>query len=348
MAKVTVLNKNEVAALLDMPGVINAVEQAYAFKQSGLAELFPLVCHVFEECAGEMDIKSGSVDGAGIFGLKLVSAFARNAEKGLPKMMGTILVFDRETGVLKSIMDGSHITNMRTGAAGAVGCKTLARPDSQTLLMVGAGMQAYTLVAASLEVMQHIKRVLVYDPLSMETAKGFCRMFPDRLKNGFFSRYDAKYGDTLRSKAEVSIDPVEDIEQACQQADVILTATPSRQAIIMDGWVRPGTHLSCIGADMEGKQEIDEKLLARARVFADDRVQVIKVGECQKAVKQGILPPENIHEIGDVILGKIAGRQSDTQVTLLDSTGIGLQDLIVAALITDRAQKHGMGMVVEI
>ncbi len=348
MAVVTVLRKDEIETLLDMQSVITAIEQAYAYKQSGKAELFPLVCHIFPEDSGEMDIKSGSVDGAGIFGMKLVSAFAHNPEKNLPKLMGTIVVFDRKTGVLKSIMDGALITNMRTGAAGAVGCKTLARKNSETVLMVGAGAQAYTLIAATLEAMEQIKRVLVYDPLSLENAKDFCRIFPEKVEKSAFSQYDPNCAALLRSRSAIHIEPVEYIEQACRQADIILTATPSHEGIILADWVRPGTHLSCIGADMAGKQEVEEKLLAQARVFADDRVQVVEVGECQKATRQGILLPENIHEIGDAILGKVDGRQSDTQVTLFDSTGIGLQDLIVAALVTERAQEMGLGTIVEI
>ena len=123
MNQFTIINQEEIASVLDMDTVIQSVEKAYSYKCQGLAQLFPIVCHSFVDGASEFDIKSGSMDGAGIFGMKLVSAFAGNSELGLPRLTGTILIFDRETGMLKSMMDGGLITNMRTGAAGAVGCK---------------------------------------------------------------------------------------------------------------------------------------------------------------------------------------------------------------------------------
>lgn len=349
MAKVSILSKSEITSVLDMKSAVQAVGQAYAFKQSGKAELFPLVCHCFEEGEAELDIKSGTVDGAGIFGMKLVSAFKHNSEIGLPRLMGTILVFDRETGVLKSIMDGGHITNVRTGAAGAVGCQTLARPESETLLMVGTGVQGSNQIAAALEVMSNLKQILVYNPHSFEKAQRFCAELPDKLEKNYFSLYgEDAHGKLLRARANIPFIPVQDLQEACGQADIILTATPSRKALIMADWVKPGTHLSCVGSDMEGKQELEEALLAKARVFCDDRRQVIAVGECEKAVKQGLLKPEDICEIGDVLIGKMPGRQSADDITIFDSTGIGLQDLIVAALVTERAQENGLGVTVEI
>ena len=114
MNQFTILNKQEIQSILTMDMVIEAVEQAYSYKCSNLAELFPIVCHSFEDGVSEFDIKSGSMDGAGIFGMKLVSAFAGNSDLGLPRLTGTILIFDRKTGMLKSLMYGCLITNMRT------------------------------------------------------------------------------------------------------------------------------------------------------------------------------------------------------------------------------------------
>ena len=137
--------------------------------------------------------------------------------------------------------------------------------------------------------------------------------------------------------------PTDDLEGAVRRADVILTATPSRAALIRDEWVKPGTHLSCIGSDMEGKQELEETLLSRSRVFCDDRNQVVAVGECEKAVKQGLLAPDRITELGEVILGREAGRQTLEEITVFDSTGIGLQDLMVASSVTDLVSARQLG-----
>lgn len=326
MQEFLLINQEEISSILDMETVIAAVEKAYALKVSGQAELFPIVCHEFKDEDSEFDIKSGSMDGAGVFGMKLVSAFYENDAYGLPRLMGTILVFDRKTGQLKSMMDGTLITNMRTGAAGGVGAKYLARPDSETVLLLGTGAQGMPLLRATLQVMKHIKRIIVANVHTSGKASEFA-------KNAA-----AEFGMEVEA-----VETLADLERAVRSSDIILTATPSKEAIIQADWVKPGTHLSCIGSDMEGKQELDVDLTAKAKAFADDLNQVISVGECEKAVKQRLLKPENITEIGQVILGNAPGRENDEEITIFDSTGIGLQDLMTAAMIADKAKEKNIG-----
>lgn len=326
MQEFIILNQEEVGALLNMKDVINAVEDAYRYKCSGRGELFPLVCHEFKEGMVEFDIKSSSADGAGVFGMKLVSFFPENSTLKLPRLTGTILLFDRKTGFLRSMMDGSLITNMRTGAAGGAGCRFLARPDSESLLLVGTGAQGPVLLEAALSVMENISRVMVYNAHSFERADCFAEQMREK--------------PWMNCEVEAS----DNLEKACSEADIILTATPCRNGLIESGWVRPGTHLSCIGSDMEGKQELAEALLERSRVFCDDLAQVIEVGECEKAVKKKILLPSEITELGDVILGKAEGRKTDEDITIFDSTGIGLQDLLVASALTKLAEEKGTGI----
>lgn len=326
MNEFTILNKEEIQSVIRMDSVISAVEKAYAYKCDDKAALFPIVTHSFEDGVSEFDIKSGSMDGAGIFGMKIVSAFEGNDKYNLPRLTGTILIFDRETGMLKSMMDGGLITNMRTGAAGAVGCKYLARPESEVLLLVGTGAQGPVLLDATLRVMKNIKKILVCNPRSPHKVEGFIADVREKLQ------------------LKVHMEAVTDLEAAAGMADIILTAVPSRQAVIKTDWIRPGTHLSCIGSDMEGKQELEESLLARSKVFCDDLTQVVSVGECEKAVKQGILKRDDITEIGDVILGRASGRDSNEQITIFDSTGIGLQDLMTASEITDAADRMKLGI----
>ena len=330
MQEFILLNQDDVRSVIDMDLVLSAVEKAYCLKCDHQAELFPLVCHTFEEGQAEFDIKSGSADGAGVFGMKLVSFFLANSHKGLPRLTGTILIFDRTTGMLKGIMDGGCITNMRTGAAGGTGCKALARPESETLLLVGTGAQGAPLLEATLTVMKNIRRILVYNAHSFERAKVFA--------------------EAVRARPGITCTAVaaDGLEAACKESDIILTATPCRDGLIQTDWIRPGTHLSCIGSDMEGKQELEISLLGKARVFCDDLAQVVAVGECEKAVKQGILLPSSITEIGDVLLGKAPGRQSDEEITIFDSTGIGLQDLMVATVLIDAAKKKGIGTVMKL
>jgi len=326
-----ILSGEDIASVLNMRSVLTAVEQAYAYKCEGKAQLFPLICHTFDGGDAELDIKSGRVDGAGVFGVKLVSYFPGNPKLGIPALMGTILIFERATGVLKAVMDGTRITNMRTGAAGAVGVKYLARSESENLLMVGAGTQAINLVMATLEVMEGIRSVTVCDPLSFEQARRFADSIRGRMESEYTSLYlGTPHYEVMMERLDIEYAPTADLKSACESADIILTATPSRAPLVMADWIKPGTHLSCIGADMEGKQEIDERLIARARVFVDDIDQAVSVGECEKAYKQGILRREQITEIGQVILGVAPGRCGRDDVTVFDSTGIAIQDLMTA------------------
>ena len=137
---------------------------------------------------------------------------------------------------------------------------------------------------------------------------------------------------------------VESLPSALQQADIVITITPSRKPIIESAWVRPGTHLSCMGADMAGKQETEAELLPRCRVYADDITQSMEIGECEQAVSRGLLTREAYcGEIGQVIAGIKPGRQSGQDITLFDSTGIALQDLSTASALLQLAKRRGVG-----
>ena len=345
MFNMLALSHEDTEKLLDMETVIEKVETAYKLKHEKNAALWPMIFHEFEEGVADMDIKSGHLMGADIFGLKLVSWYGPNAEKGLPQLVGTVMVFDGSTGAPKAILSAEHVTCMRTGAAGAVGAKYLARKDSKTLMMVGTGNQAAFQIAATLMVMPSIEKVLLYNPISKDEAKAFESKIADRLNNEFLSHYSdpAKVAE-LKKKFDVQFEVVEDAEKATAQSDIIITVTPSRKAMIQKEWVKPGTHFSCVGADMSGKQEIDENLFAIGRVFTDDITQSTNVGEAETAVKKGIITAENIvSEIGAVIKGDVEGRQSDDQITIYDSTGIALQDLITADYAIKKATEMGLG-----
>lgn len=142
---------------------------------------------------------------------------------------------------------------------------------------------------------------------------------------------------------DVAYEASGNVAAACSKADIIITATSAREAVIQSEWVKPGTHLSCMGADMPVKQEIDEKLVARASLFADDIEQVTTVGECKIAWRKHLIEKSDITEIGQVISGIHPGRTSEKEITLFDSTGIAIQDLITAKAVIDIAGKKGLG-----
>lgn len=338
MFELKVLSREVTEKVLRMPDVIETVEEVYRLKAQKDTEVFPLVFHEFEPGAADMDIKSGWLKGSDIFGLKVVSWFGENIKKDLPALIGTILVMDAKTGVPMGILDGSHITGIRTGAAGAIGARLLARSDAKNLLVVGAGHVATFQIAAMLTLFDGLEKVRIYDGLSQENAERFAASMPQVLKDSFGI-----------DPGRTAFDAVTDLAGDTADSDVIITVTPSKQPIIMKEWVKPGTHFSCIGSDMSGKEEIDPRIFADARVFTDDTPQCISVGEIEIPVKQGILRPEDIAgEIGEILTGQTIGRENDTQITVFDATGTALLDLLTAKLALAKAEEMGLGETVNL
>lgn len=344
-----VLNQEAVEQSLDMRSCLDVVERAYRLKSEGEATLFPMIFHEFNPGVADMDIKSGQLTGANIFGLKLVSWFGENPSKQLPALVGTVMVLDSRTGVPLGIMSGEAITLMRTGAAAGVGAKYFARPDSRVLLSVGSGhLGAYHILAA-LMTLEHIEKVFIYNPRSIERAKVFVKTIQQKLEQ-LLAPYQNEhefYTEMLR-RISITYEVVDDIEQATRVADVIHTATPSKQPLLQAQWIKPGAHLTCLGADMSGKQEVDPAIFATSRVFVDDVTQAVHVGETEIPVKTGVIVPEKLVEIGEVICGRQSARTSDEEITLFDSTGIALQDLLTAEAILRRAEQTGAGVVADI
>lgn len=338
MAKIKVLKHDETKHVLNPIDVIEAVKEVYQAKATSQCTVFPLIFHEFDPGVADMDIKSGWLKNQKIFGLKLVSWFADNAKKGLPLLQGTVMVFDDQTGQLTGLVDGTYITGIRTGAAGAIGAYLLARKDSKNVLLVGAGHVAYFQIVALLHLFPNLEKIMVFDPMNVEQAERFVHDLPERLKNDFYLSVDG-----------IEISAVREIAKATQLADIVITVTPSRKPMIQRQWVKKGTHFSCIGADMAGKQEIDGHILKDAKIFVDDIQQCIHVGECELPIQEGLISEKDIiGEIGDILVGKCSGRTSDEDITVFDATGTALLDLIVAAKAIEIANQQNIGQTIEL
>jgi ornithine cyclodeaminase/alanine dehydrogenase-like protein (mu-crystallin family) len=229
------------------------------------------------------------------------------------------MLYDPETGVPKAAIDGNYITVIRTGAVGAIAARLLARRDSRKAAMIGAGVQGGVQLAGLREVLP-IDEVRCYDR--------------DSAAAETLTREAAASG--LRATAATTA------AEAIGGADIVVTATPSFQPIVEQEWIGPGMHVNAFGADTRGKQEIDEKLMARAKVVVDYLPQSREIGECQHAFRTGLI--EGVHaELGEILAGRKPGRESDSEITLFDATGIALQDLAVAARAYDAAMARGIG-----
>ena len=337
--EVIILGRKDLKAMLEMPRVIEGVAEAYRSKTRGQTAVWPLVSHHFEEHAAVMDIRSGAVFGSEqVHGLKMLNNFPHNAEQGLPAFNGMLMFFDSATGIPQGVMDASYITCMRTGAAGALGAATLARADSETLLILGCGRQSIFQIAASLIAMPQLKRVLLASPHTVSKAEAYAAGCAAQLREDFHLDVSG-----------VTFEPVRDLAAAVGESDVIITVSPSREPLIKKEWLRPGTHLSCIGADMEGKEEIDPAIFAGDRVFADDLPQCIRVGEMELAISGGYIRPEDVAgELGQVLCGEIPGRTDDDQITVFDATGLALLDLVTAKRAVELAREKKLGIFADI
>ena len=317
------LNQRDVGSLLSMKDVIASVEACYMAYCSGQVIQPDIVSVELPQFNGEMDIKSGYSESTRMISVKCASGFYDNQKNsGLPNSLSTVLLFDGSTGFPLCIMDGSLITGYRTGAAGAISAKLLARKDSKTIAVLGTGEQARMQVLALKEVLD-FERILVF---------------------GRSAGQLAEYKKEMELLPGISLELCDATEAAVRNSDIVITTTPSKAPVVKKEWVRPGTHIIAVGADMEGKQELDAALFAGAKIVVDNRAQCTTRGETQNPLKQGIIRPEDIHcEIGEILLGNKPGRTNDSEITIFDTTGMAVQDNVTAAAIYRRALERKLG-----
>lgn len=351
MAKVKVLNAADIKQILDYPSVINVVEDAYKEKSNRTAEIWPMVYNAFSDDA-DMDIRSGSVKDKNIFGNKLLAWFGANSNVNKPELNGIVTLYSQTDGFPIALVNAPSLTGYRTGAAAAVASKALANQDAEHLLMVGAGNQSLYQIMGQLLVLPKINQVMIYDPLNDAQAQKLAQSANDSL-NELFSTAIKSFMPEVAEKitqrlANVEFSAVSNIEEATKEAQVIVTATPSTKPMVNADWVQKGTHINAIGADMEGKQELDDHLFDKNNSFVDDVEQAINVGETQNPIKDGLISKADVKEIGDVLTGQADGRENDKEITIFDSTGIALQDLEAANLALVNADKFNIGQEVEL
>lgn len=317
-----ILNSDSLKKALKMTDVIDITEKVYIQKSENKSVVWDTIFYDFEQGKADMDIKSGFLKSEKIFGHKTVTFFADNTRKNLPTLTGLINIFDATTGIPLGITDGAYITGMRTGAASAIGAKYLANPNSNTVLIVGAGNQLVFQAAAILSVFPEIKTLFVYDR-DLEKAQISIRHLNQSLSD-------------MKINYEADLIAAESLESAVKQSQIIITITPSRSPFIKNEWIMAGTHLSTIGADMSGKQEIEPEIFSRAIIYTDDIQHSSEVGEMELALKKKIITLANINgEIGELISGRKIGRTSSDEITIYDATGLALLDIATAKVALD-------------
>lgn len=308
-----VYEEAEVRNAVTLPQAIEAMESAFVTYSRKEATVPPVMHLDIPEHRGETHMKCGYIHKAPYFVLKVAAGFYNNKERGLPVSSGMMLLFDSQTGFpVAALVDGCYLTDLRTAAAGAVAAKYLARAKVDQVGVIGAGAQGrFQLLALS-----HVRRfarVRVYDhkPANVE-----------------------RYLRDMKPGIQADIAPANTVEEAVRGSQVVITATTTRQPLVRADWVESGTHITAMGSDDPTKQELDAEVLRRADlIVADSLSQCLRLGEIHHGVESGAIREQDVAgELGEVILGKIPGRTSESQITICDLTGVGVQDAAIASL----------------
>lgn len=323
MIEIRVLNSSDIKAVLRMDDAITLVEEA--FREKGLQRVqMPKKTYLFfDKYNGDLRTMPAYFQYLDIAGVKIVNSHPDNPVKyGLPTVMAIIVLADPKTGKPLCLMDGTWITGVRTGAAAAVATKYLARKNSKTVGIIGAGSMA----PFHIEALHHIMRIDLIKVFDINKNRA------EKLVNEIELNY------SIKAKA------VEYCKDAAIDVDILITLTPSRRPIVRNEWISGGIHINAMGADAPGKEELDPSILKRAKIVVDDMEQAIHSGEVNVPISRGLLSPSEIYgELGEIVAGMKPGRKLEDEITVFDSTGLAIQDIITAWHVYKEAEKRGLG-----
>ena len=322
-----ILSRRDVMELLSLGDCIEAVEQAFRLHAEGRT-FGPGVLGI-RAADGGFHIKAAGLLGErGYFAAKTNANFPDNPRRfGFPTIQGAVLLADASNGQLLAVIDSASVTTLRTGAATAVAAKFMARRDARTVTIVGCGVQGEVQLAAVAAVLP-LERAWVVDA------------DPARAE---------RLAAHAASSLGIRVEPAQDLRVALRQSDVCVTCTPSRRAFVAARDVRPGTFVAAIGADSEGKQELEPQLVASATLVVDVLEQCAEIGELQHALAAGLLTRDQVHgELADLVSGRRPGRTRDDEITIFDSSGTALQDVAAAVAVYQNARARNRGMEVKL
>jgi alanine dehydrogenase len=315
-ADVLVLSSREVAQLLDVDALIDALAGAMVDLSLGRASAPPRVGAFVEEGDGMLAAMPGYTPSAGALAAKLVTLFPRNAGGALPTHQAVIAVFDPSNGKLAALIDGTEITAVRTGAGSALATRLLAREDAATLAILGTGVQA----RSHARVVARVRR------------------FSDVRVAG----RDAAKVEALAD--ELDARPAASWEEACDGADVVCATTHSLEPVVRREWLSAGAHVTSVGYNSNGR-EVDDATVADALVVVESRASALAP---PPAGSTDLIGAQDVVEIGEVIAGSRPGRTSADQITLYKSVGVAVQDGVAARLVLDAARARGVGRAIEL
>lgn len=328
MADVAILTERDLRQAVKLDAqALAVVEEAFRLLASGKVVMPPILSMAIEDAHGEVDVKTAYLPGFDNFAIKVSPGFFNNPQLGLPSLNGLMILFSAKTGLVTALLlDNGYLTDIRTAAAGAVAAKYLAPQTVETAAVLGTGVQARLQIIAA-HLVRPFQRVLVWGR--------------DKTKAEACAKDIAT---ALKIKAEA----VTDAMHAVREAQLVVTTTPARTPILRAEWLHKGLHITAMGSDQAGKNEIDPQAVALCDLYVCDRVaQAAALGELRAARSAGLMSAGTPPELGQIIAGVHPGRTSESAITLCDLTGTGAQDTAIASHAFAIAHKAGIGTMIK-
>lgn len=308
-------------------GSIDVVEKAFAALGKGDVIMPPILSMEIPQAHGEVDVKTAYIPGFAGFAIKVSPGFFENPKLGLPSLNGLMMLFSATTGLVEAVLlDNGYLTDVRTAAAGAVAARHLAPREVKVAGVMGTGVQARLQIEAA-HLVRPFRKVLVWGR-DEEKAEACA----------------ADIAARLGVEAVAQPDPA----RLVAESQLVVTTTPAREPILKAEWLHPGLHITAMGSDQAGKNEIEPKALSAANLLVCDRVsQCEKLGELRSGIEAGLWEGATPPELGQIINGTTAGRASDDDVTICDLTGTGAQDTAIATYALEKAREAKLGSVIQ-
>jgi len=321
------LSKDDIKKVFSMKNAIEADKDAFRIFTEGKSDV-PLRIQIpVPKHEGTLLFMPAYVADMDCASLKIVNIFPKNIDKGIPSAPAQVMLIDGTNGIVVAVLDGTYVTQLRTGAASGAAFDLLARKDAKKGALIGTGGQAATQLEAMI-VARNLKEVKVYD-LNLERTKNFVSSMQEELKG---------YGTKITA--------AESSDEAIEDADLIVTVTPSSKPVFNGSKVKEGATVSCVGSYQPHMQEMDPVILTRAsKIYFDSQEAVLsEAGDILIPLEDGTITKEDFTgDLGEVILGRIAGRENDDEIIVFKTVGIGTQDLMTAKYIYDKALEKGIG-----
>jgi alanine dehydrogenase len=328
--KTLLLSEENVKKLLSIDEVMRSVELAFKMKGLGHAQMPSKQYLFFKKYNGDLRTMPSYLEESDVVAVKVVNSHPENRVKNnLPSVMATIILIDPKNGAPLAIMGGTWITALRTGVAGTIAAKYLAKEKPKIIGLIGAGTQANTQLMILLHYYKNIEHVKIW------------------------SRTEKTQSNYLKFMKSIHIEepkliPVKRIEEAVQYSDIVVTTTPSTKPLILEKWISEGTHINCIGADAPGKQELDPNILLKSKIIVDDWDQACHSGEINVPLSKGIINKTDIFgDICEIVAGSKPGRTSKNEITVFSSTGLAIQDAATANIAYQNALREKIGKFID-